>query len=279
MTTNGDAGRTGPVAVLGLGRVGRFLALHLKARGVEVHGWDIAESPTVGDVRAAGVPVTLGTLPTSLAACPLLVVAVTDRAIEAVATQVGALALAKGAVVLHTSGFHPAALLRPHLPPHVAVGSLHPVHAFATVGVPEPAGIPAALEGEPAAVAMARALALTLGLDPFVLAPGQKALYHAALALLSNGTVGLFASASALLERAGLPADRAHPLLAHLLSATAANLQALPPAEALTGPLQRGDRAVVRAHLAAVAQAAPDELELLDAIVGRLARLVTENRP
>jgi len=271
-----DAGLPVPVALLGLGRVGRFLALHLAARGIDVRGWDREGSPTVDDVRAVGVPVTLGALPASVAACPLLIVAVADRAIEAVAAQVGALAPADGAVVLHTSGFHPAALLRPHLPPRVAVGSLHPVHAFAAGDVPAPAGIPAALEGEPAAVAAAGALARTLGLLPFTLAPGQKALYHAALALLSNGTVGLFAVASALLERAGVPADPAHTLLTRLLGGTASNLEALSPARALTGPVQRGDDAVVQAHLAAVARAAPAELELFRAVVGRLARLVAE---
>ncbi len=269
----------GPVGVLGLGCVGRFLALSLAERGVEVHGWDVIDGPAAADVRAAGVPVALGALPAGLAAWPLLLLPVADRAIAGVARDLGRHPLVPGAVVLHTSGFHPADVLRPHLPPHVAVGSLHPVHAFADAGVPDPRGIPAGLEGEARAVATARRLADLLGLSPFAIAPGQKTLYHAALALLSNGTVGLFASAQALLAHAGVPEAEAHPLLARLLASTTANLADLAPSRALTGPVRRGDADVVQAHLAAVAREVPTEQALVRAVVGRLERLVAEECP
>ena len=269
----------GPVAVLGLGRVGRFLALRLAERGVDVRGWNATEEPPVADVRAGGVTVTVGGLPTWLSEARVLLLPVADRALLDVARRIGGVPLASDAVALHTSGFHPAQLLRPHLPAHVAVGSLHPVHAFADQGVPEPEGLPVGVEGEPAAVRAAHRLAAVLRLRPFAIAPGQKTLYHAALALLSNGTVGLFASAEELLGRAGVPSTEARPLLARLLASTCANLQALPPAEALSGPVRRGDHDVVQAHLKAVAREAASEAELERAIVERLQRLVDGDRP
>jgi predicted short-subunit dehydrogenase-like oxidoreductase (DUF2520 family) len=204
---------------------------------------------------------------------------VADRGLEPVASQLGKLAWRQEGVVLHTSGFHPAAVLRVHLPAILAVGSLHPVHAFPAEGVPEPAGMLVGLEGEPRAVALAHRLADTLGLHPFVLDPARKALYHAALALLANGTVGLFASARELLEHAGVSEPEAQRLLAHLLASCSANLQTMPPSRALTGPVRRGDDAVVRAHLEAVAREAPAETDLIRAVVARLRRLVDEGRP
>ena len=270
---------SGPVGVLGLGRVGRFLALGLAARGVDVRAWDRGDGPGAADVAAAGVPLETGALPPWLATARLLLVTVSDGALDAVARALGRAELAADAVVLHTSGFHPAAVLRPHLPSHVSVGSLHPVHAFPAAGVPDPAGIPAGLEGEPRAVAAARHLADLLGLVPFELRSGQKTLYHAGLALLANGTVGLFASAEALLGQAGVPPDQARPLLARLLASASANLASQPPAQALTGPVRRGDTQVVQAHLQAVAERAPAEAELLQAVVRRLRRLAAGDAP
>ncbi len=268
-----------PVAVLGLGRVGRFLALRLAERGVDVRGWDPVEGPGTAAVRARGLGVTVGDLPDWVSTCDRVLLPVADRGLEPVARQLGKLTWHREGVVLHTSGFHPAAVLRAHLPTSLAVGSLHPVYAFPAEDVPEPAGMLVGLEGEPRAVALARRLADTLGLHPFVLDPAQKVLYHAALALLANGTVGLFASARELLERAGVAEPEAQRLLAVLLASCSTNLQTLPPSRALTGPVQRGDDAVVRAHLDAVAREAPAEVDLVRAVVARLQRLVAEGRP
>lgn len=269
----------GPVGVLGLGRVGRFLALGLAERGVDVRAWDRGDGVGLADVRARGVTADTGPLPAWLPGCGLLLVPVADRALEAVARDLGRLPLAPETVVLHTSGFHPAALLRPHLPAHVAVGSLHPVQAFPAEGVPRPAGIPAGIEGEPAAVAAAARLAEALGLRPFPVAAQHKALYHAALALAADGTVAVFAAATAVLRQAGVPAAEAQALLRRLLATAAANLTTLPPAAAATGPVRRGDEAVVRAHLEAVASEAPAEAELERAVVARLRRLTAEELP
>jgi predicted short-subunit dehydrogenase-like oxidoreductase (DUF2520 family) len=64
-----------------------------------------------------------------------------------------------------------------------------------------------------------------------------------------------------------------------LLRSTADNLEALPPSRALTGPVQRGDDEVVRAHVRAVEREVPAEAELHRVVVARLRRLVSEGRP
>jgi len=81
------------------------------------------------------------------------------------------------------------------------------------------------------------------------LPPDSKAAYHAALTLVSNYTVTLYAAAERLLLT--LSDDRAavDGALDALLAATVTNLRENGVPDALTGPLVRGDAGTIAAHL------------------------------
>ena len=81
-------------------------------------------------------------------------------------------------------------------------------------------------------------------------------------------------SAVELLEATGV-AD-ARELLAPLVLQTAANWSER-GAEALTGPIARGDEATVGRHLAALRESAPDLLHLYEALAER-TRAIAEGR-
>jgi predicted short-subunit dehydrogenase-like oxidoreductase (DUF2520 family) len=60
------------------------------------------------------------------------------------------------------------------------------------------------------------------------------------------------AAATRAWQSAGLPADSARSALSPLLLAAANNVAAMPLAEALTGPIARGDTVTVARHLEAL---------------------------
>jgi predicted short-subunit dehydrogenase-like oxidoreductase (DUF2520 family) len=138
-------------------------------------------------------------------------IAVTDRALPGLGATLGAERLPDDLVVLHSSGSLPSSVLRAALPAQVALGGAHPVYPFSETSISRasrPRGVPLAVEGEPRAVERAEALAQLLEMRAFRVEVAGKTLYHAGLALLSNGAVGLFASAERLLAGAGVDAPR-----------------------------------------------------------------------
>ena len=128
-------------------------------------------------------------------------------------------------------------------------------------------GTPAAIAGsDEAALSFARWLAEALGMRPFEVPEESRAAYHAAAAISSNLLVALEESAAQLVERLGI--EDARELLTPLVLRTAANWAERGPA-ALTGPIARGDRAIVERHRAVLAETAPELIPMYDALAER----------
>jgi predicted short-subunit dehydrogenase-like oxidoreductase (DUF2520 family) len=94
-------------------------------------------------------------------------------------------------------------------------------------------------------------LAVDVGARPFRLADQARPLYHAGAVLASNAVVALLGLAEEVLREAGIeePVQRFLPLT----RASVENTGELGPADALTGPVVRGDAATVERNLAALA--------------------------
>jgi predicted short-subunit dehydrogenase-like oxidoreductase (DUF2520 family) len=171
----------------------------------------------------------------------LVLLCVPDRAIAEVADSI-----APGPWVAHVSGATPLAALQPHSKRL----SVHPLQTFTLQRGPEQ------LDGAWAAVTAenveARSigwdLADTLGLRPFDLADGARTAYHAGAAIASNYLVTLYRAASRLFEDAGAPPEALVPLMTRTIE----------NGFELTGPISRGDWAVVDAHLAALHEEHPE---------------------
>jgi predicted short-subunit dehydrogenase-like oxidoreductase (DUF2520 family) len=168
-------------------------------------------------------------------------ICVPDRAITEVAG-----ALRVGAWVAHVSGATPLTALAPH----VRRFGLHPLQTFTRARGPEQIdGAYAAVTGESAeAGAVARGLAELLGLAPFDLDEAHRAIYHAGAAIASNFLVTLHRAAVRTFDAAGAPPAALTPLMRRTIE----------NGFDLTGPIARGDRATVEAHLAAIRACLPD---------------------
>lgn len=257
-----------PATVLiGPGRLGRSLAGALHAAGWPVLG-------VFGRDDVLGVPTAA--LAKALDQADLVIFTVPDRAIAPLAPRL----LAPHHLALHMSGATPSAALREHAAPK-AVAACHPLQSFgAETSPPEHfRGVAFALEGEPLALGVARELVSALGGWHFELdletAPDGKRLYHAGCALASNGLVALVHRAVQLFGAAGVPESVATAALGSLVLGTARNLTtASSPADVLTGPVARGDTAVVDGHRDAIDMAAPEVRGIYDAVTAELEDLV-----
>jgi predicted short-subunit dehydrogenase-like oxidoreductase (DUF2520 family) len=185
----------------------------------------------------------------------LVILCVPDRAIAEVAAGIEA-----GPWVAHVSGGTPLSALAPH----ERRFSLHPLQTFTLDRGPEQLdGAWAAVTGETdEALATAKWLATTLGLQPFVLADERRTLYHAGAAIASNYLVTLRVAAGALFEASAVPPEALEPLMRRVID----------NGFQLTGPIERGDWETVERHRAAIAEAAPDLLPAYDALATLTAR-------
>jgi predicted short-subunit dehydrogenase-like oxidoreductase (DUF2520 family) len=113
-----------------------------------------------------------------------------------------------------------------------------------------------------------------LGARPLVIRAADKALYHAACSVASNLLVPLFDLACGLLREIGIGDRDAVEMLWPLAEGTLRGVKQLDRAEALTGPISRGDVETVRRHLHALEKypAARKIYRLLGAEALRLAR-------
>lgn len=238
------------IAVVGAGRMGQGLGGALAAKGQNV---------TLLGRRAQDVtpPFTLqaDAWGPALRAADLVILATPDAAVADVATELAGLGVIdQRQVVLHLAGPLDKTILAPLEPTGAALGSFHPLQ---TVADPERAaerlrGAYAALEGDPRAQEMGARLARLLDMKSFVIPAGAKAKYHAAAVMVANYTVGLLGVAQRIAGEAGIPPDIAARMYQPLLQGAMANLAAMGPIEALTGPIRRGDLTTLRTHLAAL---------------------------
>jgi predicted short-subunit dehydrogenase-like oxidoreductase (DUF2520 family) len=239
-TTHAAPPEVASVGILGRGRLGTALCAALREAGYRV-----------------GEPAGRGEVPGGDA----ILLCVPDAEIPAAAATVAGAA----AYVGHTSGATPLAALEPA---GARAFGLHPLQTV-TAGGAELRGCGAAVAGStPDALALARALAGGLGMTPFEVRDDQRAAYHAAASIASNYLVTLEWAAQELASRAGVDAP-----FGPLVRTTAANVEALGPRAALTGPIARGDEATVAAQRNAVTVHAPELLPLFDALAERTRAL------
>jgi len=280
MHATADASAPAPTAIVGAGAVGTALARRLAARGYPVRA---VLSRRADDARALADRVGAAVAGDEASALPgdvrLVLLCVPDDAIASVAAALAAWEEHPWdrTVVGHTSGARAAAVLAPLAEEGAATLSFHPLQTFAPGTPPEAfEDIVVAVEGGDDAVLAGKGLARRLGARPLVLSAADKARYHCAAALASNGLVALMGVVEEVLSSAGVDED-ASALLAPLVEQTWANLSEGTPEGVLTGPVARGDRDTVAGHLSALQDETPHLVPLYAALSTEMARLAVRS--
>jgi predicted short-subunit dehydrogenase-like oxidoreductase (DUF2520 family) len=267
------------VGVIGTGRVGSVLAAALAAAGhtvVAAHGLSDASRERA---RALLPGVPMASVASVVERADLVLLTVPDDPlpglVQGVARSTG---FRSGQVVAHTSGRHGIAVLEPAAAQGARVLALHPAMTF-TGTVVDLERLPTTRFGITAGtgdLSLAERLVSDLGGVAVPIAEEDRPLYHAALAHGANHLVTLVADAMDLLARAGVadPAATLRPLLAAALDNALTD-----GADALTGPVARGDAGTVATHLRQISAVAPDSVELYAALARHTAaRAVADGR-
>jgi predicted short-subunit dehydrogenase-like oxidoreductase (DUF2520 family) len=170
-----------------------------------------------------------------------------------------------GCVAFHMSGVMGTDPLAPLVQCGYEVGTLHPLQSLAdpVLGSEQLGGVYFAISGEPNAQLAARRILNHLGGVAITIPVSRRPLYHAAAVFASNYLAGLIGTAGRLMKEAGVPEDEALQAILPLARGSLENLARLGPAQALTGPVSRGDAETVRLHLRSLQ---PRERELYAAL-------------
>lgn len=235
------------VVIFGRGKLGSGLARALRASDVTV-SLRRSSAPMKGDADA------------------VLILAVPDARIDALARRLAPQVTAR-TVVLHCAGSRGPEALAACAERGAAVAGLHPLVSFPSRRrTPSLCGALFVVHGDARAQRAARRLCRLIGAECSarpILGPA----YHAAAALLANGSAALAHSAIRILSQLGMSQRDAQRAAASLLTSVAHNTRALGLPAALSGPISRGDASAVRLHLEALAALEPGAVESYRAIL------------
>jgi len=235
--------------IVGCGRLGQAIAkLVSNARIVdEIHVCNRSQESADRAVAAIGV----GTAHSAVSAMPLSglwLISCGDQEVEPVAELVAADgALMPDAVVFHCSGFLTSEALRAVKRRGAGVASAHPVRSFASseLAVQDFPGTFCGVEGDRRAQECVSELFTKLGARILPLSTDGKVLCHAGHVFASNYLVALLECAQRLYAAAGIPNELSWQLMEPLVRGTVDNIMRLGSAQALTGPIARGESDVV----------------------------------
>lgn len=265
------------IGIVGAGAVGTALGVALGRAGWQVGA--VASRDAARRARFRSLVPGSRAFPDATAildACHLVILAVPDDALADVART---LHLYSGQAIVHTSGLHDAGVLAPALAAGTSSGSFHPLVAFADLDRALAAlpGATVAIEGDETLLDLLAEMATSLGATPVRLAPGSKAAYHAAAVLAAGGLTALLDVVAEVAAPTGLDETGALAVYGPLAAQALANAGALGTGPALTGPAVRGDTGTIEAHLAVVAGAGEEALEVYRAL-GRRQVTIAERR-
>lgn len=203
----------------------------------------------------------------------LVLISVGDPALAEVANLLSPRTQAR--VVLHTSGRTPAAALADLQGNGSAIGSIHPLKAFSRI-LPDPqvaAGIVFGIDGDGPALELARRLAQTWSGIPVEIPADARNLYHLGATMAAGGVVTLVASASELVQTVGLDPRIARGYLKLAEEAIDQAATAESVADAITGPVARGDLSGFQEQLAELREIDPELAQLLGLLAKRTSDL------
>jgi len=259
------------VFVLGAGPVAIAVAGALAAQGQPPIGlWARRPEAAAQAAKQVGIPHFSGPWPAEMASASILLLAVRDDAIAALAERLAKEGdHTKGRILLHCAGSQ-AAEAAFALVPAAGKGMLHPLRAIVdpAEAIDSLSTSTFGLEGDAVGKAAARRLCDVIGASSLSLSAEQVPAYHAAAALASNYLVSLIDFAQEVLRSSGVDGDAAEALL-DLAGGALENIRREGIPNALTGPIRRGDAATVASHLEAVCALGVDNTQLYSLLAKR----------
>jgi predicted short-subunit dehydrogenase-like oxidoreductase (DUF2520 family) len=234
--------------------VGAVLGAARRAEGHAITGaYAVSDaSRERATVLLPGVPVL--DVATIVSRSELVLLSVPDDQLPGLADGIARTGIAPGGqVFVHTAGRFGTEVLAPLEHTGAGTVALHPAMTFTGTerDLARLVGCPVAITARTGILPVAQALTVEIGAEPVVIAEADRPLYHAALAHGANHLVVLVDQARTVLSAIGIqdPGSYLRPLLEAALEESLRR-----GAGALTGPVLRGDRGTIAAHLESLAE-------------------------
>jgi len=287
------------LSIVGAGRVGRTLGKRLRQRGWRIGAVVTRSARTARAavrVIGAGTPVeardlspaksrrslngAVASAVQSIFAADVIFLTTADDDLPAVVRSLAAVggARCKGKIVLHTSATLDRTVLAPLARLGAATGSLHPMQAFGANVIPNLKGVIFAVEGDSRARRMAQFIGKSLGGITVAIDSRDKPIYHAAAVIAAGSAYPTIEAGVRMLMRIGFTRPRAMQTLVPLIRQIFDNIERIGPRAAWTGPLSRGDYAVVARHARALRRH-PREFQRAYAALSLLAGSLLARNP
>lgn len=254
------------VAIIGAGVVGTAMGYLLKQRGYPVVG---IASRTLKSSKKAKEFIGEGEASTELGTtarkADIVFITTSDSVIEKTCNKIASeRGFNKGAIVFHMSGALSSEILGSARDVGANVASLHPLQSLSDVkeAVKNIPGSYFCIEGDEAALSVAKEIVTALKGKEITLAVDKKPLYHAGASVASNFLVATVRFGLELFEAAGIEKQDSLNALMPLIKGTIKNIETLGIPLALTGPISRGDIGVIEDHLKAISNERPEILRL-----------------
>jgi predicted short-subunit dehydrogenase-like oxidoreductase (DUF2520 family) len=269
------------IAIVGPGNLGSALAARLHDAGYQVREIVSPESRSSqkkGRALARAVGARFAAVSRAGLETNVVWLCVPDREISSAARVLAPQTEWEGKVALHSSGALASDELQVLRRRGASVASLHPLMTFVSGSTPALVGVPFAVEGDRAAVRLARRIVRDLKGELFTIAKQKKSAYHAWGAFTSPLLLAALVTAEQVAKIAGIDRKTARRRMLPIVRQTIENYVRNGPARAFSGPLIRGDAETVLKHLKALGRVGSARDVYLALARSALANLPVRNR-
>lgn len=266
------------IAIVGPGNLGTALAISLQRAGFAISAL-VGRKSSMRKARALAKQIgSHATSETAKVDADVIWFCVPDSEIAQAAQSWAISCRGKGKVALHSSGALSSDELADLRRRGFAVASVHPLMTFVPGSRPALAGVPFAIEGDPAATRLARRIVGDLGGRSYPIRKQDKAAYHAWGTFASPLFTALLAATEQVAAAAGVKRAEIRRRMIPILLQTLANYAQFGAPDAFSGPIIRGDIHTVKKHLRALG-GAPAAREVYIALArAALQYLPTKNK-
>ncbi len=259
------------VAIIGAGRVGSSVGFLLKRAGYAVTAIaarTMASAEKAAALIGGGEPTTDALKASSKA--EIVFLTTPDGAIKNVCDKIASGGgLKPGSIVVHMFGAKSLELLDAAKSSGAYRAVIHPLQSAPSPaqGIKNLPGSYFRIEADPEALKTAKDIVQAMGGIELVMPQWRSdkdsaALYHAGAVTVSNYFVALVDYGLRFYEALGADKQETLKALLPLIKGTLQNIEALGTADALTGPIARGDVLTIQGHIEAMQKRTPELLAL-----------------
>lgn len=259
------------IGFIGAGKVATAFGRYLHTKGLNISGYYDRHTDKVTHAVTHTQSQAFRNIAETAARSDMILITTRDDQIAGICRQLRELeCITSGHLVGHMSGAHSSHILNEDRKSAATVFSLHPLQAFADEekSLADLPNTYFSLEAEDGDLDPIKKILSQMGNPYFMLSPEHKSLYHLSACMLSNYLVTLMASGLSALEASGIEPREGFAAMRPLIEGTLANIDQLGPAQALTGPIARGDEGTVKQHMAALKTMGLDNIKSVYTTMG-----------